>query len=146
MQVSLRPALIDDSSAIAQLVHELGYRASARDVETRLSMLLVHDQYFLTVAVDSGGALLGMVNAERRLTIESGTSYEITGLVVSAHARRLGVGASLVAAAETWARSHGARIIRVRSNVVRPEAHAFYAGRGYALQKTQHCYTRPLPA
>jgi len=146
MQISLRPATIDDGPAIATLVGELGYPASPGDIEARLSLILGSDRYFIAVAAESSGGLLGLVNAERRLTIESGTSYELTGLVVSSGARRVGVGSALVAAAEEWALSHGASSLRVRSNVVRPEAHSFYAGRGYALQKTQHCYVRPLRA
>jgi hypothetical protein len=47
-------------------------------------------------------------------------------------------------AAEAWARSHGGAAMRVRSNVVRPEAHAFYGRLGYGRQKTQHCYARAL--
>ncbi|MFN3987984.1 MAG: GNAT family N-acetyltransferase [Rhodocyclaceae bacterium] len=146
MQVLLRPASIDDSLAIATLVGELGYPANPGDIEARLSVLIGSDRYFIAVAAESSGGLLGLVNAERRLTIESGTSYELTGLVVSASARRTGVGSALVAAAEAWALSHGASSLRVRSDVVRPEAHSFYAGRGYALQKTQHCYVKPLRA
>ncbi|MCH8552116.1 MAG: GNAT family N-acetyltransferase [Natronospirillum sp.] len=144
MQVSLRPATIEDSAAIARLVEELGYPVSSQDMETRLAALIKEDRYLVIVATDPGGDLLGLINAERRLTIESGISFEITGLVVSSSARCAGVGGALVAAAETWARSHGASMMRVRSNVLRPEAHSFYAGRGYDLLKTQHCYTKSL--
>jgi GNAT superfamily N-acetyltransferase len=146
MHVTLRPASIDDAAAIAALVGELGYSASAGDIAARLPLLLDSDRYFLVVAAASDGRLLGLINAERRLNIESGTAYEITGLVVESSARRAGVGSALVGAAEAWARAHGAGSMRVRSNVVRPEAHAFYARRGYGLQKTQHCYARAVRA
>jgi GNAT superfamily N-acetyltransferase len=142
----LRPASLDDAAAIAALVGELGYSASAGDIAARLPLLLDSDRYFLVVAAAADGALLGLINAERRLNIESGTAYEITGLVVASSARRARVGSALVAAAEAWACAHGARAMRVRSNVVRPEAHAFYARLGYGLQKTQHCYARVLRA
>ena len=145
-RVSLRPASIDDAAAIAALVGELGYSASAGDIAARLPLLLDSDRYFLVVAAAAHGALLGLINAEQRLNIESGTAYEITGLVVASSARRAGVGSALVGAAEAWARAHGAGSMRVRSNVVRPEAHAFYARLGYGLQKTQHCYARAVRA
>jgi GNAT superfamily N-acetyltransferase len=144
--VFIRPASIDDAAAIATLVGELGYSAGPDDIKARLPLLLDSDRYFLAVATTSDGRLLGLVNAERRLNIESGTSFELTGLVVASCERRSGVGSALVAAAEAWARARGATSMRVRSNVVRPEAHAFYARLGYGLQKTQHCYSRPLPA
>jgi GNAT superfamily N-acetyltransferase len=136
--------LIDDAAVIATLVGELGYSASADDIKARLPLLLGSDRYFLAVATAADGGLLGLVNAEQRLNIESGTSFELTGLVVASSARRGGVGSALVAAAESWAVAHGATTMRVRSNVVRPEAHAFYARLGYGLQKTQHCYARSL--
>lgn len=144
MPATLRPASIDDAAAIATLVGELGYSASGHEIRARVPLLLDSDRYFLAVATAADGALLGLVNAERRLNIESGTSFELTGLVVASSARRGGVGSALVAAAEAWARTHGADAMRVRSNVVRPEAHAFYARLGYGLQKTQHCYARSL--
>lgn len=136
--------MIDDAAVIATLVGELGYSASADDIKARLPLLLGSDRYFLAVATAADGGLLGLVNAEQRLNIESGTSFELTGLVVASSARRGGVGSALVAAAESWAVAHGATAVRVRSNVVRPEAHAFYARLGYGLQKTQHCYARSL--
>lgn len=129
---------------IATLVGELGYSASADDIKARLPLLLGSDRYFLAVATAADGGLLGLVNAEQRLNIESGTSFELTGLVVASSARRGGVGSALVAAAESWAVARGATTMRVRSNVVRPEAHAFYARLGYGLRKTQHCYARSL--
>ena len=146
MQISLRPASTDDTSALASLVGELGYQATEPQIEERLAVLLHEDRYFLVVATDLAGRVIGLVNAEIRLSIESGVSHELTGLVVSSLARGAGVGAALVSAAEQWALAHGANQLRVRSNVVRPEAHSFYAGRGYALQKTQHCYVKPLRA
>jgi GNAT superfamily N-acetyltransferase len=136
--------LIDDAAVIATLVGELGYSASADDIKARLPLLLGSDRYFLAVATAADGGLLGLVNAEQRLNIESGTSFELTGLVVASSARRGGVGSALVAAAESWAVARGATTMRVRSNVVRPEAHAFYARLGYGLRKTQHCYARSL--
>lgn len=146
MNLSLRPATIADASAIATLVGELGFPASPGDIEARLPLLQECDRYFLTVATGPDGGLLGLINAERRLNIESGTSYEITGLVVASSTRGAGVGSALVAAAEAWASSHGADRLRVRSNVTRPEAHLFYAKLGYGLQKTQHCYAKALRA
>lgn len=147
MNVSIRTAAVADTMSIAKIVGELGYSASPSDIATRLPFLLDSDRYFLAVATGSDGGLLGVINAERRLNIESGLSYEITGLVVASIVRRAGVGSALlVAAAEAWARSHGAEVMRVRSNVVRPEAHLFYARLGFGLQKTQHCYAKALQA
>jgi hypothetical protein len=39
-----------------------------------------------------------------------------------------------------WSRAAGFERIVVRSNAVRPDAHAFYPSLGYALEKTQRVY------
>ena len=64
MHVTLRPASIDDAAAIAALVGELGYSASAGDIAARLPLLLDSDRYFLVVAAASDGRLLGLSNVE----------------------------------------------------------------------------------
>lgn len=144
LTVTLRCPDGTDAAAIARLVCEMGYTATAGEVTERLAIMLADDRYLLLVAVDPNGGLVGLINAERRLNIESGISFEITGLVVSAHVRRLGVGTALVAAAERWAVAQRASQLRVRSNIVRAEAHGFYAQCGYVIQKTQHCYAKSM--
>ena len=69
----------------------------------------------------------------------------MTYCVVGAGARGTGVGRALVEAAERWALGRGIALMTVRSNVLRPESHPFYARLGYALTKTQHCYRKHLP-
>ena len=86
--------------------------------------------------------MLGWIGGERRLSVETGTFWEITGLVVDAQSRRQGVASALVRSVETWALSQGAESLRVRSNVIRDASHRFYEGIGYARMKTQHTYTK----
>ena len=82
---------------------------------------------------------------ERHCSLESGEQAELAGLVVSSDARRLGVGRALVAAAEAWTRAAGFPTLRVRSNVLRAESHAFYRSVGFVPVKTQHTYEKSLP-
>jgi GNAT superfamily N-acetyltransferase len=97
------------------------------------------------VAVAQGrGTLLGWVHAEQRLNLESGERGELVGLVVGGVARRAGVGRALVHAAERWAAARNLAAIVVRSNVVRPESHAFYRRLGYEPTKTQQVYRKAL--
>lgn len=144
MTFTLRSARPDDSAAISRLVTQLGYSASAADIGERLGILLTSERFHVVVAASDDGEVLGWISAERRLTLESGTSFEIVGLVVDGAQRRGGVGRALVAAAEAWAAARGATSVRVRSNVVRGEAHPFYESLGYERKKTQHAYARSL--
>ena len=76
--------------------------------------------------------------------VEAGDEAEVVGLVVDADARRTGTGRKLIAAAEDWARARGLRELFLRSNIVRPEAHAFYPALGFERSKTQHVYRKAL--
>ena len=91
---------------------------------------------------DSG--VVGWVAAERRLLLESGERVEIVGLIVGAAARRSGIGAALVRAAEDWAVGQQLHLMSVRSSVARIESHPFYERLGYIRSKTQHAYLKRL--
>jgi len=98
------------------------------------------------VAADDGPGLLGWAAVEPRISLESGAVAELAGLVVDGRARRRGVGARLLAAAEDWARGQGLEELVVRSSTRGPESHSFHAGQGYQAHKTQQVYRKPLPA
>jgi GNAT superfamily N-acetyltransferase len=65
-------------------------------------------------------------------------------MVVDEKKRRSGVGRALMAAAERWAKSRGVKLLRLRTEISRADAHAFYESLGYARLKTQHVYRKPL--
>ena len=112
----------------------------------RLITLRDSDKHYVAVADGTGTNLLGWIAAEHRLLLESGERVEIVGLVVDRAARRKGIGQALVASVESWAALGGAANVFVRSNVTRDESHSFYASLGYGRTKTQHAYTRRIPA
>lgn len=138
----IRPARAGDEAEIARLAGELGYPSTAEEVAARLRAL-ARERSFVAVAAGEAG-LLGWVAAEQRVTLDAGERAELTGLVVGAGARGTGVGRALVEAAERWALGRGIALMTVRSNVLRPESHPFYARLGYARTKTQHYYRKPL--
>jgi ribosomal protein S18 acetylase RimI-like enzyme len=49
-----------------------------------------------------------------------------------------------VVEAQNWARLHGARQLRVRSNVVRERAHGLYRRLGFAETKRQAVFDKEL--
>jgi ribosomal protein S18 acetylase RimI-like enzyme len=143
--VNIRRALAADADAIAALATELGYPTTPEEIRERLRFLLPLPSQFVAVAEAAEG-ILGWVAAEERVLLESGRRAEIVGLVVGATVRRHGIGSALVRAAESWAQERGLGSIVVRSNVLRSEAHAFYARLGYEHRKTQHAYARKFAA
>ena len=141
---SIIPAQETDVAEIVRLSLELGYQITADQTRTALKQMLSSPSYFAVVASAGAGRLLGWAVAERRLSLESGESVELTGLVVTASARRVGVGSALVATAEHWALQKGFSSIRVRSNITRTESHPFYERLGFERTKTQHVYKKSL--
>lgn len=140
----MRPARADDAPELARLAAELGYPTSIDIMRRRCSALEDRSDHVVFVAERSGGGLIGWAHVASTVTLESGESAELLGLVVDRTARRAGAGRRLVAAAEKWSRERGLERLVVRSNVRRTEAHHFYPSLGYAPTKTQHVYLKKL--
>lgn len=142
--LAIRHARPEDAEAIAALSGQLGYPVEVADISRRLKKMLDTPTQAVFVACDEDDRVHGYIAAEQRLLLESGAMVEIVGLSVDAALRRGGAGRALMLAAELWAHKRGVDRLTVRSNVLREEAHAFYPGLGYQLEKTQHCYRRSL--
>lgn len=139
----IRPALRTDAVRLAELCAQLGYSTTAADLLPRLEELLSDDDGML-FAAEQSGAVIGWVHVLRVCFLESAPFAEIGGLVVDAAARRCGAGSALMAAAEDWARARGINRVRLRSNTIRTEAHAFYQARGYRVAKSQYTFEKEL--
>ncbi len=142
----IRPVRAADAPRLIELLAQLGYPSEPGAVGRRLAGVLESaTQQVLVAAGDV--RLVGYVGVERRpALLHQDERGEITGLVVDAAARRSGLGRALVRAAEEWALRQGLPSIVVRSNVVRPESHAFYEGIGYRRTSTSHGYRKDLTA
>jgi len=142
-----RLARLGDVPTLVDLLKQLGYPVDAPTLSDRLDRLLgrplVH-RVLVAPAAQDEAKLLGALHASRRETIESEDYAEIAALVVDESARKTGVGKALVAAAERWARDLGMNAVRVRSNVVRSGAHAFYERLGYRVLKQQMAFLKEL--
>jgi GNAT superfamily N-acetyltransferase len=143
MSRQLRIATGQDSSELARLCAQLGYPVSDEVMRGRLDQLIASDTHVVLVA-HSGGALLGWIAGEARVTLETGDRVEITGLVVDAAVRRTGVGRLLVEGVERWAAGRHCKEVVIRSNIARPESHPFYEELRYGRVKTQHAYKKVL--
>jgi GNAT superfamily N-acetyltransferase len=142
-QPTLRDAVPADASALADLAGQLGYPVAAEEIVARLAALAAGGAGAVLVAC-VGPRVVAWINVAETRTLEYGAFAEVLGLVVDAPARGAGAGAALLAAAERWARARGLREMRVRSNVVRDRAHAFYRREGYAEVKRQVLFRKRL--
>ena len=68
----------------------------------------------------------------------------IGGLVVRDGTRGLGIGKRLCLEVEEWARSKSIPVVRVRSQIMREDAHRFYLRDGYRKVKTSLVFEKSL--
>jgi len=126
----LRDASPDDAETVAALLTELGHPTEAADITKRLPSVLAEGGA-VKLAVDDKDAPFGLLVLSRHWGLHaSGPIAYIAALVVTASARRRGVGKVFVDYAREWGRSHGCSRLTVTSAEHRADAHAFYPSMG----------------
>ncbi|MEO7202035.1 MAG: GNAT family N-acetyltransferase [Candidatus Tumulicola sp.] len=118
---------------------QLGYPNDAATIERRLHSCTDDSSVWLAWLEKRIVGLIAVHISEHLL---DGTMAEIAALVVDEETRGQGIGAGLLRAAESWAIERGTRRIRVRSNVIRADAHRFYEREGYAPVKDQRVFEK----
>lgn len=143
-QVNIRRMTPADLPAVADLCAQLGYPATALELQSRFGRLQEQDRDALFVAESANGEVVGWIHVVVAPSLTLGTSAEIKGLVVDARVRDRGFGGRLMAAAEEWISNRGCRRVRLRSRITRERAHRFYELRGYSRVKAQHVFEKEL--
>ena len=143
LSFTIRRADSADAAGLSTLADQLGYPTQIEPLLRRLSAAQARPDHEVLLA-ERDGAIVGWVHVLQTVNVETDPCAAIGGLVVDAAHRGRGVGAALLAAAEEWATRRGERRIRVRSNVVRAEAHRFYEKHGYSLTKQQAVFDKSL--
>ena len=121
------------------LVAQLGYDISEAEFFKNIDYL--EQQQAVVFIAKENTRVVGFIAARLSSGLMEGRFGEIIALVISDAHRRKGIGRQLVRKAEEWVFEREKKI-RVRSNVVREEAHSFYRALGYTPSKTQHLYIK----
>jgi GNAT superfamily N-acetyltransferase len=114
------------------LLRELGYDIPADELSRRMESVILREDHAVWLACDGDGTALGLIHVYERAALEKPVEAYIQSLVVSANARRTGVGAALNKTAEDWARDRGLLTISLHTQMHRNDAVAFYTREGYA--------------
>ena len=133
----------EDAGAAADLCSQLGYPTDASAVLARMQRIAADPNRSVLVAC-LGGAIVGWIDLSIEYHLQSEPVALIGGLVIAETARGKGIGRQLCQAAEEWAHGCGITRIRVRSNVIRERAHAFYLRDGYRRVKTSAVFEKTL--
>lgn len=129
--IEVREAEVGDADAVARLCTQLGYPSTAAAMPSRLTRLNASDSARALVAT-RGADVVGLATVHLRHALNHATPLaQLSLLVVDERMRAQGVGRTLVAAVEAWAREQGCHRVIVTTALHRSEAHAFYERVGY---------------
>jgi GNAT superfamily N-acetyltransferase len=146
----IRPMTAADADEVAALCGQLGYPSTPAQIAHRFSLLIEQRENAVFVAEDDEDdedddeQLVGWIHVVGRVYLDSDPFAQIGGIVVDERWRGQGVGRALLAQAEEWANSRGYDEIRLWSNVVRSQAHAFYEQFGYTPVKSSYVFRKSL--
>ena len=143
MTVNIRTARLSDAADIARLTTHLGYDVESAALAERLARVLARsDQRLLLAELD--GKAVGWLHAVVFEEIEAAPYAVIAGLVVDRSHRRLGIGRTLIAECEEWAKGQQCSVVRLWSSAGRTAAHRFYERLGYTNIKTQYSFVKSV--
>ncbi len=143
LAIAVRLAGAADAQRIAQLAGQLGYPSTAAEMTRRLAEIS-DDRDHAVFAAEANGMVVGWIHVAVSRTLLVDDEVLIAGLVTDENHRSRGVGRLLMKTAEQWARDRGCCATRVRSQIARARAHAFYEALGYAVIKTQKVFRKDL--
>jgi GNAT superfamily N-acetyltransferase len=143
-RVTIRVAGQRDVAAIAPLLGQLGYPASALELGERLERLTDHPDAEVLVA-ELDGELVGVAAYQLIDLLERpDPQCRITALVVDDRYRRRGVAFALLHTIEESALDRGCFRLEVTTRTERADALAFYRAAGFA--ERPHRLVKPLSA
>lgn len=142
-EITIRPALVEDAAALSALSHQLGYGRSAEAIG---QWIAGGGDSRVALVAENAGEVVGWLEAHELELLQYPRFLEIGGMVVAEGLRGMGVGSRLIEEVIDWGRRRGHTEIRVRSNVVRDGAHAFYEGLGFVRRKTSYTFSLDLGA
>jgi len=92
-------------------------------------------------------APLGAVFCQIGGPLQSGADYGRPGRRTADGCDRCagrGIGHALMREAERWTAEKGLSVLRLKTNVIRVDAHRFYENMGFERTKTQYTYVKQL--
>jgi aminoglycoside 6'-N-acetyltransferase I len=139
--LTIREAKSADAGAIADLLTELGYPASAPEIPSRLDV--VTSAPGRVFVAERSGRVVGVGSVTRMTLLHRAEPVALlSALVVRPEHRGQGVGRALVQASARQAASWGCTTLELTSRDERAGAHRFYAGLGFESRSRK--FVRPV--
>jgi len=132
----VREANIDDVTVLTELTKQLGYPLSEEKIRENLQTILNNDNEVIFVMTENDKPI-AWIHIFHAIRLESGSFCELGGLVVDENHRSKGIGKLLIEKAIEWTTNRNVPLLRLRSNVIRKDAHRFYFRLGFKETKEQ---------
>jgi len=142
--ITIRKVDITDLPKISILADQLGYPNRSEDLLERMKIIRSNHEHEIFIGDYIHEKAVGFIHLSQEISLVSGGFVEIRSFVVDKDHRRLGIGSALLQAAEEWSKNAGSNQVRLRSNIIRHEAHEFYKIHGYSIEKTQYSFRKKL--
>ena len=140
--IIIRIAQDQDCKELSRLSLQLGYPCSPEDCRKFFRHLELDPDHIVYVAQSSEDVITGFAHVFKTKRLFLDPFGEIGGLVVDDKFRGKGIGKALLDYSEKWLIKQGCCEMRVRSNVIREEAHNFYLNQGYLINKQQKVFLK----
>lgn len=129
-ELSIRRAASADSAAMARLIVQLGYTATAEEVASRFPVL--DDDGGTALVAEIDGEVAGCLTTSVMQVLHRPAPVgRISMMVVDEAHRSKGIGEALVRAAEQVLAAQQCYMVEVTSRFARTRAHEFYERLGY---------------
>jgi N-acetylglutamate synthase-like GNAT family acetyltransferase len=143
MSITIRSAQKEDCAGITTLTNQLGYPSTLEKICEIMDLVLAHNDHQVFIA-EKDNMIVGYIHLIHSMRIGSNPFVEIAAFIIDESKRSLGVGSSLIKETEAWATGLNLKDIRIRSNIIRQEAHNFFQNRGFQNIKTQEVFLKHL--
>ena len=140
----IREVRPDDAEGIVQLSNQLGYPPPATAIKKLLNLIIEDPEHVVYVALSQENDLAGYIHVFLAKRLFLAPFAEVGGLVIDEKFRGNRLGNDLLTRAERWASHKACKEMRIRSNIIRENAHGFYLGQGYVINKNQVVFSKNL--
>lgn len=140
----IRTAQPEDAEVVASLSEELGYPTDPEVMKRRIERLNTHPEENAVFLACLQSRVVGWIHVSILQPLQADAHALIGGLVITNDCRGAGIGASLIARAEEWAKRQGSNKMRVTSRINREAAHRFYLREGYNQTKTSAVFEKNI--
>jgi ribosomal protein S18 acetylase RimI-like enzyme len=141
LSITIREADASDSARLVELITALGHPIEEVDVSRNLETLARNG--ILPLVATDGDQVIGMCGISAMVTVHRPAPVgRVSVMIVDEAYRGRGIGALLMAEAETRLAEQGCKIVEVTSNMRRDRAHHFYEQLGY--ERTSYRFMNKL--